>query len=144
MENLWPKTFTDVNINEPPKDMLEQQAKFLETVTEGQVYAEVLEIESFDSSQRYLQHDFVYSFYIRAKYIEKYSYRVFLFYHDIPFFPVVFLLDDDIDQELGIETSKERKVNSFEKLNELLKHVFNSKKVKEIVGSLIRLSKYSD
>jgi hypothetical protein len=139
MKNLWPESFKAMNIR-APNDILEEQAKFLLTITKGLVYAKVEKIDvremvALTSNMT----DFGYKLSIASKNLDKFKYRVLFVLYGIPVYPCDVHLDKDIGKELNLEGTI--RVNDQEGLTGLLSEVFNSKKIDQVISSLLTLSK---
>ena len=149
MKNLWPEGFTE-NEKITARQMLEEQSKLLPKLTGDLVYAEVSELSPIEAARESLfrgelQGEFVYSFDIRGKFLEKYRFRVLSFSHDIAFYPVLIRLDELLGKELKIPEGPSEAptitINEPEELEKFLSSVLRSERIGKVVGSLIKLSK---
>jgi hypothetical protein len=143
MKNLWPSKF-EPNTQRAPKAILEEQAGFLVKVTGGIVSAEVSPINQIDAFSYGLANDFVYRFDIVGSFIDNYKFTVLRISHDIALYPVKVLIDENIGSELQGTKSLlgfQRTSNSPDDFESLLEQVFQSERMKSIVGSIISLSK---
>lgn len=140
MDNLWPESFQEIKIVKP-LDIIEKQAEYLSTLTEKLVYGAV----ENSSGAEFIKIDkclysFNYNFDIKAKYIGRYSFRIFSFAYDIPIYPVSVILNDEIQNELKT-MPQNFKLEDSDSLINLLRDILHTNKVREVVGSLISLSK---
>lgn len=142
MKSLWPDSFEE-NSKESAKNLLEEQAKLLSEITKGVVYAEVAEMHPREAALGNLDQDFKYTFYIRAKFLEEYSFKVLSFCHNITFYPVRMDFDSILAKELKLETEffSVTEIDTPEYLEEIVGKVLSSDRIKEVVGSIIKLSK---
>jgi hypothetical protein len=143
MKNLWPESFEE-NTKPSAKQLLEEQANLLSKLTGGIVFAEVTAIEPPYARSMSILNDFVFRFNIKGKFLDDYSFNVLTFSHDITLYPVEFRLDEKIGRELDILKSAfgyTVSIEAPEKLEEFLSRVFNTERVKSVIGSIIRLSK---
>lgn len=141
MENLWPD-FSKIESIRVPAEILEEQAKLLPKITNDMIYATVEKDENIDPyvTADLALLDFKYNFYIRAKFIESYGFRVFKLYHDIVIYPIHIDLDRSIRSELGIDTGIIQ-IDNEKEFIDFIKEVFGSNKIRNVISSLISLSK---
>lgn len=144
MKNLWPETFEE-NDKPSAKNILEEQAKLLPKLTGDMVYAEITQIDDLDAITMSMNDDFIFRFDLRGKFLENYYFNVFMFSHDITLYPVKFLLDAKVADELGIKAQGVYRhritVDTPEELEKLLQNVLTTNRIKSVVGSIIRMSK---
>ncbi|MEW7987051.1 MAG: hypothetical protein AB2799_14775 [Candidatus Thiodiazotropha sp.] len=144
MKNLWPDAFEE-NDKPTAKSALEEQAKLLPKITNGIVFAEIVEMSDLDATSHSMINDFSFRFNILGKFLEGYRFRVLSFSHDITLYPVKFLIDSGIGSEIGIKPDIIMKhttvVNDPTELENLLTSILSSQRIKDIVGSILRLSK---
>jgi len=139
MISLWPDSFKVQDIK-TPYEILNAQIKELERLTDDYVSGYISETESqVKNMVTGLRASFSYSFFIHSKFVTAYQFRVFSFAYEIPFYPVFIYLDSGISDELGCD--KEINLGNEEQLIELLKNVFNTRKISDIISSLMTLSK---
>ncbi len=109
------------------------------------VFAEISELDMIHIPGAFLdKSDFCYRFDIRGKFLDQYRFNVLFFYHDITLYPVKFYLDEKIGSELGIKKSGFgyiQQMDSPDNLESFLQAVLRSERVKNVVGSIMRLSK---
>ena len=141
MKNLWPDSFEE-NTKLSAKNLLEEQAKLLLKITNGVVFAEVVEMSQLDAIQYSINDDFTYSFNIRGKFLEGYSFKAMWFSHDVTLYPVNFRLDEQLAREFEIQDPlKRRRIVDPDKLETFIGEVLTSKRIKNVVGSILKLSK---
>jgi len=139
MKNLWPESFKEPDI-ELPKGIFEQQAKLLPKLTGDFVYAEVLELSGLTAQYEGIRNTFVFAFYLKGSFLENYSYKILSFSHDIPIYPILMAINSEILNELGMKDAR-IEVESFEQLELLLQAILKSKRVSEVIGAIIKMSK---
>jgi hypothetical protein len=108
------------------------------------VFAEVSELGLLDFFPSPVGNDFCYRFDIKGKFVDKYRFNVFFFAHDITLYPVKFHLDEKIGLELGLQKTAfgyDAIVASPEEMETFLQAVLTSERVKNVVGSIMQLSK---
>lgn len=139
MKNLWPQSFKEPDF-EKPKTIFEQQAKLLPTLTGDMVYAKVTELGIIDASIDHINNTFIYGFYLTAKFLPDYSYKVLSFSHDITLYPVKLNINSEIRNEIDIK-SIVIKVESPQDLESLLEKILKSERISKIIGAIIKMSK---
>jgi len=144
MKNLWPEQFEE-NTSPSTKALLEEQSKLLLKLTNGMVDAEVVEQERLDQITTGLQNEFAYSFNLLGKFIDNYRFRVLSFAHDITLYPVDFQVDEQIGKELQLSRTTaygyKTRIGEPSEVEDFLASVLNSQRIKNVVGSIIKLSK---
>ncbi len=141
MKNLWPDSFAE-NTKPSAKSLLEEQAKLLPKITNGIVFAEVVELDRVESIREAMYNEFCYRLNIRGKFLEGYSFKVMSFSHDITLYPVEFHLDEQLAEELRIRSAfNTKKIDNPEELERFLGMVLTSNRIKNVVGSILKLSK---
>ena len=138
MKNLWPESFREQEF-EVPRSIFEQQATLLPKLTGDMVYAKVTELSPVDIFRDGIENNFAYGFYLIGKFLEKYSYKVLSFSHDVTLYPVLININSEIREELGIKNIRV-KVESPEKLESLLENILKTNRVSKIIGSIIKIS----
>jgi hypothetical protein len=139
MGNLWPERFEETK-RRTAKEILEEQAQYLPKLTGDLVYAWIESESTAEGFLRGIKGNFVFSFGIKGKFVPKYRYIIFYFAHDLDIYPVdIALLDEKICQELKIEQKPE--VNNEDEFIKLLERIFHSKRLGDIIGSMMTLSK---
>lgn len=144
MENLWPD-FGDF-VAKMPNEILNEQANFLIEKTKGVIYAEVLRI---DFEGIYITDDyddikgtFGFRFVIRSKYMEHYKFELFKIFHDFDLYPVTFLLDEKMSEELGKKKAITLIHSEQEYLN-FLKKLFNTKRLFNVISVMRKITDFS-
>ncbi len=140
MKNLWPESFEE-NQKLSAKSLIEEQASLLPKLTNGMVYAEVINM-GMGKEFCEIVRDFAYQFVIKGKFLDTYRFRVLSFAHDITLYPIIFDIDEGIIEELDLEADDiyGLTVDSEKELENLIDRVLKSKRLNEIIGSIIRLS----
>lgn len=138
--NLWPE-FESFSDFKTPKEILEQQAKFLPKLSGEIIYAEIIDV-SYDE---YIvgeaeEGEFSYKFVLKSKFMDKYQFEIFTMSHDISIYPVRITLDSSTKQELGI-TTRYANAATEDQFIKLLSNILHSKRIKTVISSLIKLSK---
>ncbi|MSR92268.1 hypothetical protein [Inconstantimicrobium porci] len=162
MENLW----GDINIEkiETPKSILDQQGDFLTKETKRKIYGCVSSIEDNKLKIEYLGYkkQFNFEFNLRSDYLPDYSYKLLSIHHNIEIYPLLIKLPKSIFEEIecdiifkqGCFTGDTYKKNhpdiqipndcivieNVESFKEILKLIFRSEKVKNILTSLLSLA----
>lgn len=147
MESLWPNGFV------PPEapsaiEIVEEQAQRLSELTNSLVYAEVLEYTASKRLNIYdnLKNSFIFSFRIKSRFLDYYSFEAFSFSYGVPFYPVLlFNIDEGIRSELinlGHSEINNRAIEipDHKSLTVVLKEIFHSEKINEVISSLMRVS----
>lgn len=137
MKSLWPEEFKEKEVN-PVKKILEEQSLLLPKLTGDMVTAKV---KPWGKSQKFLTNhdrDFAYSFLLIGKFLRNYSFKVFDFSHEITLYPTTVEFDHPLAEELGIEDEVE--INNEDQMIDLLSKVFTSERIKDIIGSIIKIS----
>ncbi len=137
MNNLWPKEFKTKTIT-PAKQILEEQAKMLPKLTGDKVFARITSMTAFDAMDLHDSHDFKFSFLLLGKFLHRYSFKVFNFSYDISLYPLKITPDELISKELGLDSSVV--VNDETGFTVLLNQIFNSDRIKDIIGSIMTIS----
>lgn len=147
MESLWPNGF--VPPEEPSAiEIVEEQAQRLSELTNSLVYADVVEYTEKRKLGVYnnLRNSFMFSFYVKSRFLDYYSFEAFSFSYGIPFYPVLFFhLDEGIRSELvtrGYSEINNRaiEISDHKSLTLILKEIFHSEKINEVISSLMRVS----
>jgi hypothetical protein len=140
MDNLW-GNFNTQDDQETPKQILEEQAKKLKSLTNGAVYATV---ESYFPEINYsTTTKFGFEFVIKSMYFEKYRYLVFSIEHDAHYYPLTIVLNENIERELFANELQQESRTCSNKATfiSLLAGVLKSKEVLSVIGALFKLSK---
>jgi CRISPR/Cas system-associated protein Csx1 len=137
MKNLWPEEFKPKEIKSV-KAIIDEQSKLLPKITGDLVYANVKKMGLSEAFKGEHVNDFSYSFYLVAKFLEGYSFKILDFSHPITIYPVKVTLDELIADE--IQCDREFDINNENEFISILGKVVNSDRIKDVVGSIIRLS----
>ncbi|AUO12340.1 hypothetical protein [Priestia megaterium] len=139
--NLW-GNFTDMDVN-TPKEILEQQAKFLPSLTGDTVYAEVKDLETgelYDTFDEDAFEGFAYKFVLKSKFMDRYQFTILSLHHDIVIYPARIKLDRDTKEEIG-GIAEYKIVYSEKEFIDFISEVFQSDRIKNVVGAMIKLSR---
>ncbi|MBU8730442.1 hypothetical protein KM915_10290 [Cytobacillus oceanisediminis] len=141
MKSLWPSSFDEQN-SQTPQEILEQQAKFLPKITEDMVVAVLEEVEEdfFDKMIEGLKGDFFYQFLLKSKFLPNYHFRVMTFSHEITIYPIYIRFEDEIKKELALQ-ARTLVINNEEEFIQLIEKLFNSERMKKVIGAMIKLAK---
>ena len=137
MKNLWPEDFKSKEIKSA-KAILDEQSKLLPKITGDMVYASVKKMRAIEAIRGDHKNDFSYSFFLLAKFLEGYSFKVLDFSHPITMYPVKVTLDELIADE--VQSDQEFEIQNENEFIPILGKVLNSERIKDVVGSIIRLS----
>ena len=137
MKNLWPEEFKAKEIKSV-KSILEEQSKLLPKITGDMVYATVKKLGDVEAIQLDHENDFCYSFYLIAKFLRGYSFKVLDFSYPITIYPVKITLDELIAEELQCEQAFE--IKKEEEFVAILIKILNSERILDVIGSIIKLS----
>jgi hypothetical protein len=145
MADLWPNDLGLVDIKSP-LSILKDQAAMLGQKTQMIVKAEVGRgnLEYYYRTAAINKEDlkkFLYEFYIVAPVLENYRYRLFSIIHDVDLYPVEFLLDVEIEEEIIGEEVDLRFALSESQFIDMLGHILNSNKTKKVIRSLLAQSR---
>lgn len=145
MADLWPNDLGLVDIKSP-LSILKDQASMLGQKTQMIVKAEVGRgnVEYYFRSANIKKEDlkkFFYDFYIVAPVLENYRYRLFGIMHDIDLYPVEFLLDVEIEEEIIGEEVDLLVAHSESHFIDMLGRILNSNKTKKVIRSLLAQSR---
>jgi hypothetical protein len=145
MIDLWPDGIEQTRIRSPVT-ILREQGSLLGRKTKNLVQGEVLESASTKENQ------LVYSFFLVAPALSHYRYKLLTTYHDAGLYPVQVDVEDgimeEVDSQFEIEigdnnghlTAITLEASSEENFLELLRQIFRSKKVKQVVTGLLSQS----
>ncbi|HGJ66429.1 TPA: hypothetical protein ENS27_13785 [bacterium] len=137
--DLWPdKIAIDEKII-TPVTILRQQASLLSDKTQNVLEGEVEDVKN--TSEPY---DFHYAFYIIAPNLNNYRYRLLdIFYNISPLYPLRVELETDIYKEISPKFKSQKRTigaTSEKDFLDLLKEIFNSKKVLRVISVLLSQS----
>ncbi len=141
MEDLWPDDLENVASTViAPVVILKKQADAFSQRMKNLVEAKVV------TEQRSLvdpedEPAFGYGFCITAPGLGNYLYRAFSVEYGVEMYPCKLLLDTDIAKEMDAMTwliGGKIVAKSEENLKEILRKVFNSSKIKQVIGALLQ------
>ena len=163
MKNLWNKTFEATNDVNLPDEIIKVQCSILEEVTNGLIVArisphsgpifsyikdppfaalrglvepKIIEIQENlgDVSEGY----FTFEFFITSTSSPNYKYRVMFLRYEIPFYPVIIVLDESIASELSLEQTIS--CDSQEEFENIVERILGSKKLENVISSLLAIA----
>ena len=165
MDNLWPKEFKTLDIT-APKDILEEQCGYLKQLTGDKIIARVAEVailpfsllkktqkglygEKFFSDRKDAL--FNYEYFITSIHTPNYKFQIMYLSYGIPYYPLFIQLDESIGEELnnnkdisGIDISTNHPaqivINSQEEFILILSNVLASKKVTNVINTLLTIA----
>lgn len=144
MKSLWPEGFDDVELR-PVKTLLQEQVKVLRKMTSDMVYASVLPLSLDEMVSKSLDGMFAFRFDIRSRILDKYRFHLFSFSHEITLYPVKFILDEKVADELklsrGVMGRTTAVISSMEDVEEFISEIFHTKQVRLLVSSIVAMSK---
>ncbi|MFP4440191.1 MAG: hypothetical protein ACLFVO_23400 [Chloroflexaceae bacterium] len=139
MTDLWPDDIA-VTTARSPVSILREQAAILGKKIRNLVEATVMAQDVGDPTTK-KPGIFTYSFYLVAPALHNYHYRLFSITHDIELYPVTFLLDCEVaNQILNTETAEswvQVKAESEEDLIRVLKSIFNANKTRQVIQAML-------
>ena len=151
-----------------PSEVIKEYCDKLEDVTDGNVLAKIgqyshtikqmtadnrpfqkfinekITVKKNVTPQDYLgviddENRFTYEVYITGSKTKNYKYRFCFIEFGVPAYPVEIIIDDDIVDELGLQTTK-LSINSVEELKTLFIKILNSNKITEVIKSLMAVN----
>lgn len=138
MESFWGNNLQKKNIN-TPKRILEEQSTYLETETEGCVFAEVI-----NKTNGLKRGSFELAYVLKAKYFEDYSYKLFSLSHSASIYPSFIILEssifDEVESVLSQIDGVECEEHTYEVIVDTEKAFINTMKVilsSEEVGNIV-------
>lgn len=134
MKDLWPDSYKNVG-GKTPGSILKKQAALLGKKTKHHVTPVVEQSSVFFQEDNSLRH----RLWLTIPKRPMYRYGHFTMMHNTDFYPVLFLLDEEIKQELQPERIVRNSlltVQSEEELRSVLEKIFNSKKTEHVVDLL--------
>ena len=143
MKNLWPEKFEPESLP-PPKILLQEQGNLLTKITGGMVQAEVAPLREIDQILNSLKNDFAYNFDILGPFLDNYRFTLLKLSHDIAIYPVKMLVNEEVSKELKLQVTSGGGAfvaASPEEFEEILQRIFQSDRLKKVIGSIIALSK---
>ena len=166
MKGLWEKQFgEDENHIEIPREIVQSQCEILAnmtnekiigriTVYDGDVKSYTINPIRFALNSPFIEKSFdiqsvlgevdedkiiAYEFYLSSLKTPKYRYRAFIIYHSIMIYPVNFIIERSIADEL--EMPEEVSASNAEEFRGILGKILNSEKITNIINSLLVLNK---
>lgn len=142
MNSMWPKLDLDGNFL-LPKEILENQAEEIESLTKGILYIEIKAIDIEDNPFSYQEStDFKFDFILKSKVLKNYEFKILSISHSLNVYPLYMEIAPEIISEIDenyesvyVECSEEEQfINWLEK-------ILGSNTVKYSIQNLYRLSK---
>ncbi|MCL2415906.1 MAG: hypothetical protein FWD01_03735 [Defluviitaleaceae bacterium] len=158
IRNLWNVNFDDFSPVVPPIEIIKEQCDYLEKATNGKLIAKALEIENSHG----ISATFYFNFYITSSATPNFKYEIMSVKYGVPYYPVHIKINSDIAEELWPEDelmsiqfspyddipilpSKESHTVSDEDIfMDILGNIINSKKVREVMGSLMYMVEFEE
>jgi hypothetical protein len=122
MEDLWPADIGTTTIR-PPLQVLKEQATQLGGKTQGLVEGEVTTTTDSDGDLRH-------HFRLVAPMLDSYTYQLFQMYHGATLYPATVIFN-----------SEHIKVDSDDRLMEVLREIFSHENTRRIVAALLAQSR---
>lgn len=134
MKDLWPGNYSKLT-GKTPASLLQKQAALLGEKTKHQVEPVIEKSRTLLQEENSLWHRLLLTIPTRPMY----SYGHFTMMHGADFYPVLFLVDEDVKQELQPERIMRNRlltVESEKELRSVLQGIFNAKKTEHVVSLL--------
>ena len=141
MESLWPEQIDELKVK-PPVAILREQASLLGPKTQGIVEARVRSVQRDDPNG----YEFAFRFDLVAPGLGQYTYSLFHICHDVELYPVRFVVDRDMGQEIRGDESLIQllEVDSEEEFIAMLRRILRASKTRRIIGSLLAQAEYQE
>ena len=136
MEDLWPDDLVDDgDLERTPVTILKEQASLLGKKTKNIVKAKVEKSDALYAGRNRVLGDLSYVFLIYAPALGDYTYMLFAISHDIHLYPVRFLVDEAIANEMGLQQPEKVAIaNSEQEFVTILSRILKSQKMRQIVN----------
>jgi hypothetical protein len=132
MTDLWPTDLGTVT-STAPVTILKEQASLLGSRTKNIVKAKV-QMTSWAPSS------FAYEFVLHAPALDNYIYRLFVVAYDVELYPVKFLLDGAVAEELGLERRDSLSANNEQAFITNLSKIFATQKTRHVIHAILSQS----
>ena len=129
--DLWPEKLDLPGLN-APNIILSNQASLLGKKTKNLVEADVVR----DDEYTLYQGKFNYQFRIVAPLLGGYKYVLFSVVHEVNFYPLEIIVDEDLAQELSEKGNRKIIIVSEEKFIEALQKIFAAKKTRQVITAI--------
>lgn len=164
MDNLWKRDFKNIDDGgKTPKEIIQYQCEALAELTEGKVIARIsacdrdlraFNLPSAKVPKPYFKSDFnageilgeagneeslAYEFYLSSPKTPQYKFKAFLIYHSIMLYPVTFIIENGIANELISETLV--RVDNEGEFVKCLERILNTERISRIIDSLLILNR---
>jgi hypothetical protein len=140
--DLWP-SFENIKEIKTPKQILEEQARFLRKKTNDMLYMEIFDVPS--TTRQGKKHDFGLKYAVASKYVDNYRFNFFDIYYNLTIYPITVFLNkpiaDTLKEQWEFDVLQNIKINDEKEFYSLLKDVFNNEFVLNIVSTLISMSR---
>jgi hypothetical protein len=143
MTDLWPNDLATV-ATKPPLTILKEQASLLGAKTKNIVGASVVRaVRTIDivSAMNGVVKPFCYNFIITSPALGNYTYRLFVVSYDIGIYPVEFMVDRAIAQEILGDQADERNqrliASDEQEFIEILSRILNSEKTRQVIRAIL-------
>lgn len=149
-QNLWGNLDGLIEGIKNPKELLDEQAEYLEKQFNGLVKCRILRIELREEWKKFYQNlggesDFIYSFKLYSDYVEKYGYEICTLAYGIKMYPVAISFGEGIAEELNndlkIEDGDTIIVKDEKELYVVLGKILTSKEVHQVLRGLLSIAK---
>jgi hypothetical protein len=136
MLDLWPDEL-DIPDMKAPLRILRKQADLLGKKTRNIVEAEVVRDDERDQ-YGWEQTSFVYRFRIVAPLLGGYRYLLFSISHDVNFYPLEIILDEDLAKEISFQNNQNEKIQiaSESEFIKILRMIFAARKTKQVITAI--------
>lgn len=170
MNNMFAFQIDKNSTYRTPKDIIEEQCKFLKEMTDDYVIGKVNDYsgqiqnytepgladsalvisQAFSGKTVDIQSKlgelsdgtFTYDFFLSSKYTPNYVYRIMFLRHGITPYPVTLVLDEEVATQINYFS--EITCNSEKEFEEILSKTLNSKKCSTVIQNLYLLNKQTD
>jgi hypothetical protein len=140
MTDLWPQDLVEKVQERTPMMILQEQASLLGEKTKNIIKAKVEKSEFFGVGGKQNPGDFSFVFIIHAPALGNYSYRVFAMTYDVYMYPVRFLLEQAIAEEIGASSDGVVSAVDEEAFMRVLSEVLGSRRMRRIINALLSQS----
>ncbi len=134
MTDLWPNDLATVTMRSP-FTILKEQAALLGAKTSNIVKARVQRTHGRPLPAP--SPAFRYDFLITAPALDNYTYRLFYLDYDVDFYPVRFVMDEAIANELGIVRGQALNAAGEQEFTDILKQIFASQKTRQVIQAIL-------
>lgn len=144
MNNLWDDLTFLEDDKIMPVDILKEQSEFLNDSTNGLLYIDTQVYNEIDNMFMG-DYEFGYKYILKSNVLPDYGYRILEVQHNMNIFPLSFVVNDDLLDELKKKNENITEVISMiqneKDLISVISDTLNSKMVKDTIHALYRISK---